>query len=134
MLLMIVLLLNCFTSLLKANNIDDLSTGEIIQNDTVAVTVPINIIRKANIKLNERLILKEIVYNQNLEINEFKQLNILNDSTINYYRNNFIIQQHINQSINNELTKQRTTNRTLKGICIGSVSISCIALLFLIIK
>lgn len=131
---MIVLLLNCFTSLLQANDEIVPSTGKLIQTDTVAAIVPINIIRKANIKLNERLILKNIVYNQNLEIDNLKELNSLNDSTINYYRNGVITQQQINQSINYELAKQRDTNRKLKGICIGTISISIVAVLFLIIK
>lgn len=129
-----MLLLNCFTNLLKANDEIVPSTGELVQTDTVAVIVPINIIRKANIKLNERFILKDIVYNQKLEINNLKQLNNLNDSTINYYRNGVMAQQQINQSINYKLAKQRDANRKLKGICIGTISISIVAVLFLIIK
>lgn len=82
---MIVLLFNCLLSLVWANESDIPFTGKIQETDTTVVTVPIAIIKEANIKLHERIILKDIVMNledkvvyyQKLTDNQTKEINQL---------------------------------------------------------
>lgn len=118
---------------LRADIVEFPSTGGSILTDTAKATVSIDIIRKANVKLNERLILKDVVSIQEQEIKNLKLLNEINDSTISYYRNNLIKYEEINQSINNELKRQRDNNKLIKTICIGSIAVN-VLLLFLIVK
>lgn len=111
---MIVVVLSCFTNWLKANEVMPSFTGDSIQTVT---TVPIDIIRKANIKLNERLILKEIVMNQEEQINYYK--------TLDSIQNNKITELYgIINNKSEEIEKiKKDNNKLSKVIIIESISI-----------
>lgn len=57
-------------------------TGKIIETDTTVAVVPIDIIRQANIKLTERLVYKDIIDIQNIQIQMYKTTDSLSRSRI----------------------------------------------------
>lgn len=120
-------------SLLKANDVSLPFTGGLQQSDTVKVAIPISTIRKANIKLTERLYLKEKVINQEKLIEDYKTLNAINDSTINYYKTNIIQLTEINNSINEQLRKEQERSNGYRKFIICGVTISVTAIIGLII-
>lgn len=130
---MIVLLLNSFMNLLPANEIDNSFTGKIEKTDTTVVIVPINIIKQANIKLTERVYLKHKVYHQELLINQYKNLNNINDSIIYKYKNDLINANNININLNKQIVEERRRNNKLTKISICGLSISIITIVGILI-
>lgn len=130
---MIVLLLNSFMNLLPANEIDNFFTGKIEKTDTAVVIVPINIIKQANIKLTERVYLKHKLYNQELLINQYKNLNNINDSIIYKYKNDLINANNININLNKQIVEERRRNNKLTKISIYGLSISIITIVGILI-
>lgn len=130
---MIVLLLNSFMNLLPANEIDNFFTGKIEKTDTAVVIVPINIIKQANIKLTERVYLKHKLYRQELLINQYKNLNNINDSIIYKYKNDLINANNININLNKQIVEERRRNNKLTKISIYGLSISIITIVGILI-
>lgn len=105
------------------------STGQIKQSDTTIIATPIKYIRNANAKLIERLYLLEITKQQDTLIN-------MKDSYINEQKRIIIDFQKrvdeankINQSVKQDLNKQKTKNKiitygasaTIIGLIIGLI-------------
>ena len=129
---MIVILLSSFMNWLKANNYDDYSTGQIIQTDTAKVTIPIYVIKKANIKLNERIKLKGLTMNQNEQIENYKKIIRLKDSKINILEDNIENYKSVNESYQEELYRIKKQNNKLIGFTIGSIAITITVLAIII--
>lgn len=120
-------------NLLPANEIDNSFTGKIEKTDTAVVIVPINIIKQANIKLTERVYLKHKLYNQELLINQYKNLNNINDSIIYKYKNDLINANNININLNKQIVEERRRNNKLTKISIYGLSISIITIVGILI-
>ncbi|AXH74488.1 MAG: hypothetical protein KNU04_gp13 [crAssphage sp. isolate ctbg_1] len=80
--LMIVVLFSYSLSWSKENDELVLFTGQRIETDTTVAIVPIDIIRQANIKLTERLVYKDIIDIQNIQIQMYKTTDSLSRSRI----------------------------------------------------
>lgn len=99
------------------------STGEILQDDTTNVSIPISYIKLANQKLIERQYL--------IEINQYKDSIILDyEDYIKYqnkinsdYKKNLEEYYRINDDLNKRLEKRRKTNLVLGSITGASVFI-----------
>lgn len=123
---MIVVLLNCFINLLQAqtnnNNIFPVEKGyDIISADTNKVLIPISVIKQANVKLNERLHLINIVSEQELIISDYKLYTITQDSIIKEFQNRIINANKINENYYKEIEKQRNRKDIWKGTAIGAI-------------
>ena len=126
MLLMIVLLLSCLSNYAQTND-NHPSTGQIKQSDTTVVTIPIEYIRNANIKLIERLYLLEITKQQDTLIN--MKDNYINEQKriITDFQKRVDESNRINQAVKQDLDKQKTKNKiitygagaTIIGLIIG---------------
>lgn len=123
-----ILLLSFLSSYAQTND-NYISTGQIKESDTTIVTVPIKYIRNANTKLIERLYLLEINKQQDTLIN-------MKDSYINEQKRIITDFQKrvdevnkINQSIKQDLDKQKIKNKvitygagvTIIGLIIGLI-------------
>lgn len=94
------------------------STGEITESDTTVV-VPINLIRKANTKMIERKYLIDVV-NQQDSIIILKNAYIgEQNKVINDFQNRVVKLNALNESINNDLNKQKTKTRIAIGGGLG---------------
>lgn len=123
---MIVVLLSCFINLLHAqtnnNNIFPVEKGyDIISADTNKVLIPISVIKQANVKLNERLHLINIVSEQELIISDYKLYTITQDSIIKEFQNRIINANKINENYYKEIEKQRNRKDIWKGTAIGAI-------------
>lgn len=123
---MIVVLLSCFMNLLQAqtnnNNISPVEKGcDIISADTNKVLIPISAIKQANVKLNERLHLINIVSEQELIISDYKLYTITQDSIIKEFQNRIINANKINENYYKEIEKQRNRKDIWKGTAIGAI-------------
>ena len=108
---MTVVLLNCFISLCKANNIDDSFTGNTTQADTTIITVPISIIKEANVKLHERIILKDMVTNLEDKIEVLENVNNFQAKRISSLSDEVIVKEH-------ELKDLKDRNKIYKELVI----------------
>lgn len=129
--LLIVMLLSNFMNLQAQTNNGSPSTGSLSKADTTVATIPIYLIKQANAKMIERIYLIEInnqqdsiIFMKNQYI--FEQHKIINDFQKRIYDAN-----RINQTIANDLDKQKRRN---KIITYGGGSIIIALILGLIIK
>lgn len=119
-----IVLLSSFINLLRANDNVDTSTGEIIQDDTIRVIIPIDIIRKANIKLNERIKLKKIVMTQDEQIKQYRSLLDLKDTKIDNLETRIYHLNSLNKNLVDTNDKLKDSNSKYKVIAIGGVVVS----------
>lgn len=114
--LMILLLSNCFLSL-QANSLDSVPfTGEQITEDT-CVTVPIRLIRSANNKMIERKYLLKVVDAQDSIIQLNNKYVLQQDTIINDLKNRILETNRINNDLEERYKKERT-----KKIIYGSIA------------
>ena len=111
--LMIVLLLSSSKNLLGQTNDTIPSTGDYIRSDTAVATVPIYLIKSANAKMIERLYLIEVNNKQDSiidmkdkYINEQKHIIADFQSRVN-------AANKLNDSVKNDLEKQRRRNKII---------------------
>ena len=114
--LMILLLSNCFLNL-QANSLDSIPfTGEQIIEDT-CVNVPIKLIRSANNKMIERKYLLKVVDTQDSIIQLNNEYILQQDTIINDLKNRILETNRINNELEERYKKERT-----KKIIYGSVA------------
>lgn len=114
--LMILLLSNCFLNL-QANSLDSVPfTGEQIIEDT-CVTVPIKLIRSANNKMIERKYLLKVVDAQDSIIQLNNEYILQQDTIINDLKNRILETNRINNELEERYKKERT-----KKIIYGSIA------------
>lgn len=87
--------------------------------DTTFVSIPICVIRQANIKLNERLHLLEINKYQEQNINDLYKVIDNQDSTILLYQQQLAIVNHNNDMISKKLSEEQRKKNIWIGIGIG---------------
>ena len=115
-----MLLLVCSNNLLASNQDMNSSTGEKSKIDTM-VTIPLDLVRKANAKMIERKYLLYIV-NQQDSIIILKDVYIEEQNKIiNDFQNRITQINAINESINNDLNKQKINTRIAigGGLCVA---------------
>lgn len=127
---MIALLLSSLNTL-QAQNEYSPFTGEDIKKDSVVVSVPLHLLKQANVKMIERNYLLKITAEQD-SIIDFKnnyieqQKNIIED-----FQNKIIKVNTLNDVIQKDLDKERKRNKIFMGIT-GTAIV--VALTILIIK
>lgn len=107
--LTILLLLNCFSSWSEETDSIVPFTGKIQETETAKVTLPIDIIRNANIKLNERLVLIDILKYKDTQLKYYKEVNDIQNNNID----------NMNKQLDDkekELQKYKTNNLIFKTI------------------
>lgn len=124
---MIVVVLNCFLNLCKANDADDPFTGDSIRTDTTGIKVPISIIKEANVKLHERLILKDIVMNLEEKERHYRTIIDMQDNKINS------LSEEID-NYNNIINRLNNYNKTLGNVIGFETAILLVTIVCLICK
>ena len=111
---MIVLLLNCFTSSLMADN-DTIPLRASNHNDTINAIIPIYTIKGANAKLIERLYLIDINNEKDsiIELNKLyinEQYNIIKD-----FQNKIVDHNNINNNLKKDIERQKLKTNIFIG-------------------
>ena len=127
--LMIVVLLSYFTSLLRANDEIVPFTGECSKADTTEVTIPISIVKELNVKLTERLDLITLTKYQAIQIENYKKLTEINNSTIEYYRDNLIKVLDINTSLNKSIQDEIRKKNIWKYTAFSSIAVAIVSII-----
>ena len=120
---MIVLLLGSFLNILKAQDSDVPSTG------TDYILLPVERVKIANVRLNERLHLLNIVEQQELNISSYKDYIHNQDSIILEFQNRIIQANNINQDLNKAIAKQRSKTKTWTATATGLVVVTVLSIL-----
>lgn len=125
-----MMLLNSFMSWCQIDTTNIISTGEIINSDTI-VSIPINHIRKANVLMIERNYLLDITEEQDSIISLHKIYISEQDSIINVFKDKVIQSNKINEDINKAYEKERkktiifgTTTGVLAAVVVTSILIN----------
>lgn len=127
---MIVMLSIGSKSLLMAFNNDDFSTGKLIKSDTTNVIIPVDYIRRANIKLIERRYLLSISKEQDSIINLKDCYIAEQDSIIKDMQNRIILSNNINNEAVDKIDKQKTTINILGGTTAALTIVVILSLIF----
>lgn len=127
---MIVMLSIGSKSLLMAFNNDDFSTGELMKSDTTNVIIPVDYIRRANIKLIERRYLLSISKEQDSIINLKDCYIAEQDSIIKDMQNRIILSNNINNEAVDKIDKQKTTINILSGTTAALTIVVILSLIF----
>lgn len=118
-------------SLQAQTNNSSPSTGSLLKADTTVTTVPIYLIKQANAKMIERIYLIEINNQQDSIILMKNQYIFEQQKVINDFQKRIDDANRINQTIANDLDKQKRRN---KIITYGGGSVIIALILGLIIK
>lgn len=127
--LVIVMLLSNSKNLLAQTNNDSPSTGDSLKADSAVAVIPIYLIKQANVKMLERLYLLEINNQQDsIIIMKDKYINE-QQKIITDFQKRVSDTNKLNQTINNDLEKQKTKNKiiaygagtTIIGLIIGII-------------
>lgn len=129
--LLIVMLLSNFMSLQAQTNNGSPSTGSLSKADTTVATVPIYLIKQANAKMIERIYLIEINNQQDSIILMKDQYIFEQQKIINDFQKRIDDANRINQTIANDLDKQKRRNKIM---IYGGCSVIIALILGLIIK
>lgn len=129
--LLIVMLLSNFMSLQAQTNNGSPSTGSLSKADTTVATVPIYLIKQANAKMIERIYLIEINNQQDSIILMKDQYIFEQHKIINDFQKRIDDANRINQTIANDLDKQKRRNKIMTY---GGCGIITALILGLIIK
>ena len=127
---MIVMLSIGSKSLLMAFNNDDFSTGELMKSDTTNVIIPVDYIRRANIKLIERRYLLSISKEQDSIINLKDCYIAEQDPIIKDMQNRIILSNNINNEAVDKIDKQKTTINILSGTTAALTIVVILSLIF----
>lgn len=127
---MIVMLSIGSKSLLMAFNNDNSSTGELMKSDTTNVIIPVDYIRRANIKLIERRYLLSISKEQDSIINLKDCYIAEQDSIIKDMQNRIILSNNINNEAVDKIDKQKTTINILGGTTAALTIVVILSLIF----
>lgn len=121
--LMIALLLFSSKSLLAQTNYDSPSTGKKLKSDITYVTVPVNLIKQANVKMIERLYLIDINNKQEEILNE--QSRYIDEQTkiITDFKQKLVDSNNTIISIQNDLDRMKKRNKIIicgaTGVIVG---------------
>lgn len=127
----IVMLLSNFMSLQAQTNNGSPSTGSLSKANTTVATVPIYLIKQANAKMIERIYLIEISNQQDSIILMKNQYIFEQQRIINDFQKRIDNANRINQTIANDLDKQKRRNKIMTY---GGGSVIIALILGLIIK
>ena len=125
-----MMLLNSFMSWCQSDTTSIISTGEVVNSDTI-VTIPINHIRKANVLMIERNYLLDITEEQDSIICLHKLYIYEQDSIIKLFKDRVKESNKINENINKAYEKERrktiifgTTTGVLTAIVVTTILIN----------
>ena len=111
--LLIAMLLSNFMSLQAQTNNGSPSTGSLSKADATVATVPIYLIKQANAKMIERIYLIEINNQQDSIILMKNQYIFEQQKIINDFQKRIDDANRINQTIVNDLDKQKRRNKIM---------------------
>lgn len=123
------MLLSNFINLLASDKYDTSLRGIEWKSDTLKVAIPIELLRKANIKMIERNHFKKIIIEQDSIIN-FKDKYILEqEKIINDFQKRLIVNAQLNETIKKDLEREKIKSKIFGGIAGVAVVVTIVTIL-----
>ena len=127
--LTITLLLNSLMSLLSKDKYDTALRGIEWKSDTVKIAVPIEILRKANIKMIERKYFKNIIIEQDSIITLKDKYIFEQDNIINDFQKRLLVNAQLNETIRKDLEREKVKSKIFGGIAGVAVVVTIVTIL-----
>lgn len=127
--LTIVMLLNSFMSLLASDKYDTSLRGIEWKSDTVKITIPIELLRKANIKMIERKYFKKIIVEQDSIITLKDKYILEQENVIDDFQKRLLVNAKLNETIRKDLEREKVKSKIFGGIAGVAVVVTIVTIL-----
>lgn len=127
--LTIVILLNSFMSLLASDKYDTSLRGIEWKSDTIKVAIPIELLRKANIKMIERKYFKKIIIEQDSIITLKDKYILEQENVINDFQKRLLANAQLNETIKKDLEREKIKSKIFGGIAGVAVVVTIVTIL-----
>lgn len=116
-------------NLLANDKYDTPLRGIECKSDTVKVAIPIELLRKANIKMIERKYFKKIIVEQD-SIITFKNKYILEqENIINDFQKRLLVNAQLNETIRKDLEREKVKSKIFGGIAGVAIVVTVVTIL-----
>ncbi len=127
--LTIAMLLSGFMSLLASDKYDTSLRGIEWKSDTVKVAIPIELLRKANIKMIERKYFKKIIVEQDSIITLKDKYILEQENVINDFQKRLLANAQLNETIKKDLEREKIKSKIFGGIAGVAVVVTIVTIL-----
>lgn len=115
---------------LLANDKYDISLRGIEwESDTIKVTIPIELLRKANIKMIERKYFKKIIIEQDSIITLKDKYILEQENIINDFQKRLLVNAKLNETIKKDLEREKIKSKIFGGIAGVAVVVTIVTIL-----
>ena len=123
------MLLSGFMSLLASDKYDTSLRGIEWKSDTVKVAIPIELLRKANIKMIERKYFKKIIVEQDSIITLKDKYILEQENVINDFQKRLLANAQLNETIKKDLEREKIKSKIFGGIAGVAVVVTIVTIL-----
>ena len=116
-------------SLLASDKYDTSLRGIEWKSDTIKVAIPIELLRKANIKMIERKYFKKIIIEQDSIITLKDKYILEQENIINDFQKRLLVNAKLNETIRKDLEREKVKSKIFGGIAGVAIVVTIVTIL-----
>lgn len=116
-------------SLLANDKYDTSPQGIEWKSDTIKVAIPIELLRKANIKMIERKYFKKIIIEQDSIITLKDKYILEQENIINDFQKKLLVNAKLNETIRKDLEREKVKSKIFGGIAGVAIVVTIVTIL-----
>jgi hypothetical protein len=116
-------------SLLASDKYDTSLRGIEWKSDTIKVAIPIELLRKANIKMIERKYFKKIIIEQDSIITLKDKYILEQENVINDFQKRLLVNAKLNETIRKDLEREKVKSKIFGGIAGVAIVVTIVTIL-----
>lgn len=116
-------------SLLASDKYDTSLRGIEWKSDTIKVAIPIELLRKANIKMIERKYFKKIIIEQDSIITLKDKYILEQENVINDFQKRLLVNVKLNETIRKDLEREKVKSKIFGGIAGVAIVVTIVTIL-----
>ena len=116
-------------SLLASDKYDTSLRGIEWKSDTIKVAIPIELLRKANIKMIERKYFKKIIIEQDSIITLKDKYILEQENVINDFQKRLLVNTRLNETIRKDLEREKVKSKIFGGIAGVAIVVTIVTIL-----
>lgn len=116
-------------SLLASDKYDTSLRGIEWNSDTIKVAIPIELLRKANIKMIERKYFKKIIIEQDSIITLKDKYILEQENVINDFQKRLLVNAKLNETIRKDLEREKVKSKIFGGIAGVAIVVTIVTIL-----
>lgn len=116
-------------SLLASDKYDTSLRGIEWKSDTIKVAIPIELLRKANIKMIERKYFKKIIIEQDSIITLKDKYILEQENVINDFQKRLLVNAKLNETIRKDLEREKVKSKIFGGIAGVAIVVTIVIIL-----